>query len=206
MARPSADHEGPQAAPSSVRRAAGALAGGRRRILVAGVAAVVVVIDQLTKTWALHHTRDPIHVIGTLQLALTFNPGAAFGLGRGITPVLVGGAIVLVVVLLGLGRAASRTATLPAVVAMGLLLGGACGNLADRLIRHHHGAVIDFVDLRWWPVFNVADACITVGALLLVVVGASRQPASRPDAAVGPVPGSGVGGGTSGTGPAAQPG
>jgi signal peptidase II len=177
MATSQANHEGAAARARSARKPAGGLPTSRRRSLVIGVAAVVVVVDQLTKTWALHHTREPIHVIGTLQLALTFNPGAAFGLGRGITPVLVAGAIVLVVVLLGVGRAASRTATLPAVVAMGLLLGGACGNLADRVIRHHHGAVIDFVDLRWWPVFNVADACITVGALLLVLVGASRHPA-----------------------------
>jgi len=160
-----------------------AMSSGRRRGLVVGIAAAVVVIDQVAKTWALDHTREPIHVIGTLQLALTFNSGAAFGLGQGVTPVLVGGAIVLVVVLLGLGRAASRTATLPAVVAMGLLLGGACGNLADRLIRHQHGAVIDFIDLRWWPVFNVADACITVGALVLVLVGVSRDHAGRPDTA-----------------------
>jgi signal peptidase II len=191
------------------RQSAGALPTRRRRSLVVGAAAVVVVIDQLTKTWALHHTREPIHVIGTMQLALTFNSGAAFGLGRGITPVLVAGAIVLVVVLLGLGRAASRTATMPAVVAMGLLLGGACGNLADRVIRHNHGAVIDFVDLRWWPVFNVADACITVGALLLVLVGASRHPAGRLDPAPGGSGadvGSGVGGPAAGSGPAAQPG
>jgi signal peptidase II len=166
---------------SGARWASRAIPSGRRRWLILGVAGAVVVVDQLTKTWALHHTFEPIHVIGTLQLALTFNPGAAFGLGRGITPVLVGGAIVLVVILLGLGRAASRTATLPAVVAMGLLLGGACGNLADRLVRHHHGAVIDFIDLRWWPVFNVADGCITVGALLLVLAGASRQSAGRGD-------------------------
>jgi signal peptidase II len=59
---------------------------------------------------------------------------------------------------------------------MGLLLGGAVGNLVDRLIRHHHGAVIDFVDLRWWPVFNVADASITIGAILLVLSGLTHRP------------------------------
>jgi signal peptidase II len=146
-----------------------------RRALILGAAAAVVGVDQLTKTWALHHTVDPIHIIGTLRLALTFNPGAAFGLGRGITPVLVLGAIVLVVVLLGLGRTASRTASVPAAVAMGVLLGGACGNLVDRLVRHNNGAVIDFIDLRWWPVFNVADAAITVGAILLVLFGVTRH-------------------------------
>ena len=136
---------------------------------------IVVACDQATKTWALHHTVNPVHVIGTLRLALTFNTGAAFGLGRGITPVLVGGAIVLVVVLLGLGRAASRTASRSATSPWASCSGARCGNLADRLIRHHHGAVIDFIDLRWWPVFNVADACITVGALLLIAVGVNRR-------------------------------
>jgi signal peptidase II len=150
--------------------------------VIVGVAVLVVAFDQATKTWALRHTVDPIHVIWTLQLALTFNPGAAFGLGRGVTPVLVPGAIILVVILLGLGRAASRAASWPATLAMGLLLGGACGNLADRLVRHNHGAVIDFIDLRWWPVFNVADACITVGAILLVAVGLTARPTLSPDA------------------------
>jgi signal peptidase II len=149
----------------------GGLSVGRRRFLILVVAAIIVAIDQTTKTWALHHTASPKHVIWTLRLALTFNSGAAFGLGRGTSTVIVAGAIVLVVVLLGLGRSASRTANLPASIAMGLLLGGAMGNLADRLLRHHHGAVIDFIDLRWWPVFNVADASITVGALLLIFVG-----------------------------------
>jgi signal peptidase II len=148
----------------------------RRRALIVAIAAVVVVVDQVTKTWALHHTVRPRHLVWTLRLALTFNTGAAFGLGQGSTALLVGAAIVLVVVLLGLGRRASRTAATMSVVAMGLLLGGALGNLVDRLIRHHHGGVIDFIDLRWWPVFNVADASITIGALLLVLNGFVRRP------------------------------
>jgi signal peptidase II len=152
-------------------RPAGGLSVGWRRVLIIVVAAMVVAVDQASKTWALHHARSPRHVIWTLQLAVTFNSGSAFGLWRGASPLIIAGAILLVVILLGLGRAASRTANLPATVAMGLLLGGALGNLTDRLFRHHHGAVIDFVDLRWWPVFNVADACITIGALLLILVG-----------------------------------
>jgi signal peptidase II len=162
------------------RRPSGGLSVGWRRALIIAVAAVVVAVDQATKTWALHHASSPRHVIWTLQLAVTFNSGSAFGLWRGASPLIIAGAILLVVVLLGLGRAASRTANLPATIAMGLLLGGALGNLTDRLFRHHHGAVIDFVDLRWWPVFNVADACITIGALLLVLVGFRAAP-SQPD-------------------------
>jgi signal peptidase II len=164
----------PPAEPSSGTGRAASV--GRRRAAIVMLAAVVVAVDQVTKTWALHHTVTPRHVIWTLRLALTFNSGAAFGLGQGSTAVLVGGAIVLVVILVGFGRRASRSATVGTSVAMGLLLGGAVGNLVDRLIRHNHSSVIDFIDLRWWPVFNLADASITVGALLLVVAGVMGRP------------------------------
>lgn len=160
-----------------VPRAAHSVRG--RRVAILGVAAAVVIADQVSKTWALHHARQPKHIIGTLRLAVTFNSGTAFGLGQNSTAIIVAGVIVLVVVLLGLGRRASRSATWPAVVAMGLLLGGAIGNLADRLVRHHHGAVIDFIDLRWWPVFNLADASITVGAGLLALVLYRNRPRSE---------------------------
>jgi len=142
----------------------------RRRIAILVVAAAVLMVDQAAKTWALNHARNPVHVIGTLRLAVTFNSGTAFGLGQDSTAIIVAGVVILVVILLGLGRKASRGATWPAAIAMGLLLGGAIGNLTDRLVRHHHGAVVDFIDLRWWPVFNVADAAITVGAALLALV------------------------------------
>ncbi len=150
-----------------------------RRLSIFVIAAAVVAADQASKTWALHHTRVPVHVIGTLRLAVTFNSGTAFGLGQDSTAVIVAGVVVLVVVLLGLGRRASRTAGWTATAAMGLLLGGALGNLVDRLFRHQHGAVIDFIDLRWWPVFNLADASITVGAALLVFIGFRGRPGRR---------------------------
>jgi signal peptidase II len=145
-------------------------AGRGRRLGIVGLAAAVVAADQASKAWALRHAREPVHVIWTLRFFVQFNPGTAFGLGQGSTGLIVGGVIVLVVLLLGLGRRASRTASWPAAVAMGLLLGGAVGNLTDRVIGHHHGAVTDFIDLRWWPIFNVADAAISVGAILLALV------------------------------------
>jgi len=64
-------------------------------------------------------------------------------------------------------------ATWAGAVALGLLAGGAAGNLVDRLLRDHGGAVVDFIDLQWWPVFNLADAAITCGAVALVL--ASRR-------------------------------
>ncbi len=135
-----------------------------------GLAAVVLVLDQLTKTWALSALADgPVHVVGTLRLALTRNTAGAFGLGGGLVPLLALGALGVVVYLIVSGAAAER---LPVAVAMGLLLGGAVGNLADRVLRAPgllRGAVIDFVDLQFWPVFNVADMAISCGCVMLLL-------------------------------------
>jgi signal peptidase II len=152
----------------------------RRRLLILTVAAVVVAADQATKTWALHHAQVGRHVVGPLWLELTFNKGAAFGVGQGVTPVVVAVVVILVAGLLVFGRRASRTATVPAAVGLGLLLGGAIGNLVDRVLRHHHGQVIDFIAAArighhdWWPVFNLADAAIVVGAVTLVLAYSLR--------------------------------
>jgi signal peptidase II len=136
------------------------------------VAAAVVVVDQLTKSWAGRELADgPIHLFWTLRLNLSYNSGAAFGLGSGVGPIVLVLGVVMLVVLLGLGRLAAAHTL--AAVALGLLVGGAVGNLADRLFRDNGGAVIDFIDLQWWPIFNVADIGITFGAGLLVL--ASRQ-------------------------------
>jgi signal peptidase II len=162
----------------------------RRRLLIPTIAAAVVVVDQATKTWALHHAVGGRHVVGPLWLALTYNSGAAFSLGRGVTPVVVAVVVVLVVWLLATSRQASRAATVPRLVGLGLLLGGAIGNLVDRVFRHHGGAVIDFIDAvrigtrSWWPVFNVADSAIVVGVIVLLATylfGSGRS-AGRPDA------------------------
>jgi signal peptidase II len=139
------------------------------------VAAAVVVADQLSKWWAVDRlSRGPIHIVGSLRLALTRNSGGAFGLGSGVVPVVVLAVIALVVVLFVVGRSIDRPSI---AVALGLVLGGALGNLADRVFRSPgfgRGSVIDFVDLRWWPVFNVADAAITCGCVLLVLLSFGR--------------------------------
>lgn len=147
----------------------------RRLGLVAGLAAVVLVVDQLTKHWAVSTLpgRAPIEVIGSLQFNLAYNTGAAFsfGAGKGIGPWV---SVVAIVVVLGMALGTTSRLKLGAVAA-GLVAGGALGNLADRAFRGDagfmHGAVIDFVDLGWWPVFNVADSGIVVGAILLVIAG-----------------------------------
>jgi len=137
---------------------------------VLGIGAAVLVADQLTKVWALASLADgPIHVLGTLRLALVRNTAAAFGLGGGLVPLLALAALGVVVYLIVSGAAASR---LPVAIAMGLLLGGAVGNLADRVFRAPgllRGAVVDFIDLQFWPVFNVADMGISCGCVMLVL-------------------------------------
>lgn len=159
-----------------------------RRLLIPAVAALVVVADQASKSWALHHLRlTDRHLVGPVWFVLTFNSGAAFSLGRGVTPFVEAVVVVLVAWLVVFSRRASRGASVPLAIGLGLLLGGAAGNLIDRVFRHHHGAVIDFVDaLRvgshdWWPVFNVADAAVVVGVVTLVWCYSRRRP-TAPDA------------------------
>ncbi|HVF73686.1 MAG TPA: signal peptidase II [Acidimicrobiales bacterium] len=139
----------------------------RRLPLVAGTAAAVVVLDQLTKEWALRALVDgPVHLFWTLRLNLSINSGVAFGLGRGSGPIIVVlGVLVLAVILVATRKAELTTWT---GAAAGLVVGGAVGNLVDRVFRGH-GGVVDFIDFQWWPIFNVADAAISVGAVLLIL-------------------------------------
>lgn len=134
-------------------------------------------LDRVTKLWVEGSLagRPPIRVIpGVLQLAYTTNSGGAFGLGQS-APLLFAGATivvagVIVVASLRLGR--------PLVaVALGLVLGGALGNLTDRAFNGSglSGRVTDFIDFRIWPVFNVADSAIVVGAVLLALSSVLRE-------------------------------
>ena len=133
------------------------------------IAGAVLLVDQLTKSLALDALADgPVQLVWTLRLNLSFNSGVAFSAGRGLTPVITMAGIVLLGVLVFLtSRVESRAQALP----LGLLLGGAMGNLSDRLFRDHGGAVIDFIDFGWWPIFNVADMALTCGVILFVIVG-----------------------------------
>lgn len=141
----------------------------RRLGLVA--AGAVIVLDQATKWWAVVALSDsPVVLIeDVLRLALTYNPGAAFGVLQGAGSILALVAIVFAVILVVSLRVMERRAE---AIALGLVLGGALGNLLDRLFRGDgflDGQVVDFFDLSFFPAFNVADAAITVGALLAVV-------------------------------------
>jgi signal peptidase II len=151
--------------PPTGRGRSGRRSGLYRLAAAAGVAAGVVLVEQLTKWWAVTRlSRGPIHVIWTLDLELTRNRGSSFSLLQGSTDFLI--AVVLVAAAV-LGVLAWRSPTMGRAALFGLVLGGALGNLADRLFRG--GAVVDFVALHFWPTFNVADACIVVGCALLIV-------------------------------------
>jgi signal peptidase II len=137
------------------------------------LAGVVVVLDQLTKIWAAAALADgPVEVIGTfLQFRLTRNPGGAFSLLTGLTPVLAVLAAGMVVYIV---RTTRRTTDVVMAYSLGLVLGGAVGNLVDRLVRSPgflRGEVVDFIKVPNWPTFNIADCAITVGVILIAVRG-----------------------------------
>jgi signal peptidase II len=135
----------------------------------------------VTKLWAERELegRAPINVIsGVFQFRFTTNPGGAFGLFGRATWLFVGASLVVVVIIVIASR---RPPTQASAVALGLVLGGALGNLTDRLVRGPglSGEVVDFIDFQVWPVFNIADSCIVIGAALLLLSGAR---ASRTEA------------------------
>lgn len=140
------------------------------RLLAFAVAGVVVLVDQLTKWWALNALADgPIVVVdGFFQFRLTFNSGASFSMFTQAGPVIAIVAFgVIGLILFVLGDASHRIEA----VSLGLVLGGAVGNLVDRLFRGDgafSGKVIDFIDFSFFATFNVADAAITIGVILLL--------------------------------------
>jgi len=131
----------------------------------------IVAIDQLTKAWAVSALADgPKHLVGDLVVFdLARNSGSAFSRFQGYTPVL---AVLAIVITVFLARSLRQTTDRWTLVGLVLVLGGALGNLADRLARSPgflRGHVVDFVAIGWWPVFNFADSCITIGAIILIV-------------------------------------
>ena len=137
------------------------------------MAAVALVIDVVTKHLAVSRLQSGefVDVLGpVLRLTLVRNPGAAFSTGESFTVVISLVAVVAAVVITRYVLAVRHRGW---AVALGLLLAGVTGNLVDRLLREPgplRGHVVDFFALPHWPVFNVADICINVAAVLLVVL------------------------------------
>ena len=150
----------------------------RRFWLLAVIALVVYVLDQLTKIIAVANLtsggESPRILGGLIYFSLIRNPGAAFSMATGMTWVLAIIAVIVVVVII---RIAARLRSVWWAVSLGLILGGALGNLTDRIFRSpgfFRGHVVDFVSVfgpnaEHFPIFNVADSAITVGGILLVV-------------------------------------
>jgi signal peptidase II len=145
--------------------------------LVVGLATTVFVADQLTKVWALARL-DPTHPVvvipDLLHLALVMNPGVAFGIFAGVPPewrwIVTLFSLTALALLGSLAFRILPRGNLTSRVAIGLVFGGAAGNLVDRW---RHGAVVDFIDVFWrtyhWPAFNVADSAISIGVVLLAL-------------------------------------
>lgn len=141
-------------------------------------AGVVLALDQLTKWWAVRALDDRIiDLVWTLRLRLVFNSGAAFSRFDGLGPVL---GIVAVIITLGLLYSGRTAANRSISIAMGSIAGGASGNIVDRLYRSSDGflggAVVDFIDVQWWPVWNVADMGIVLGGAGLLWCTLRRSP------------------------------
>jgi signal peptidase II len=140
---------------------------GRAWGLAAALAVVVVILDQIAKSIVEHHIvlGEEVDVLGPLKLTLSHNEGVAFGLADG------GGVLLVAITLIALGVVLwlfSRDPVRPGMwVATGLLVGGAFGNLVDRI---RHGHVTDFIELPHWPPFNLADCGITCGVIILLVI------------------------------------
>jgi signal peptidase II len=141
-------------------------------------AGMTYLADRLTKLWAERSLagRPPVTVIpGVLQLNYTTNSGGAFGLGQSAPWVFAAATIVVAAAIVA---SSFRLRNALAAVSLGLILGGAFGNLTDRAVRGDgllSGRVVDFIDFHVWPVFNLADSAIVIGAILLAVGGIRRE-------------------------------
>jgi signal peptidase II len=167
----------------------------RRCLWIVGVAAVLAyATDLITKVIAVEKLadREPVQIVGTLfQLELVRNPGAAFGLGVGMTIVFTAVSLGVVVAILYNAR---RLGSVGWALVFGLVLGGALGNLTDRMLRDPgvgRGHVVDFFHLKNWPVFNVADSAFCVAGVIVVLLAMrnipleGHRPADAEDAANG---------------------
>jgi signal peptidase II len=165
----------------------------RRTALLGLVALAVLALDVVTKVLVVAELegRRTLELLGgQLLIRVSRNPGAAFSFAEGATLLFTAIAITVVVVILRVSR---RLGSSGWAVSLGLLLGGASGNLVDRLLRSPgpgRGAVVDFIDFQVWPSFNVADSAIVTGGVLAVLLslrgveldGTRTRPAPQPDA------------------------
>lgn len=143
--------------------------------MLAGVAAFALTADIVSKVLVVAHLQpdQPVHVLGNVfELWLTRNPEAAFNIGFGMTAIFTLIAFAVVVYII---RMARKLYSLAWAIALGLLLGGAAGNLGDRIFRApglFRGDVVDWIGVvpRYYPIFNLADSAIVCGGILMVIL------------------------------------
>ena len=141
---------------------------------MSGVAIAVLALDAVSKALVLERLQGPHPPVrlldGLVTLDLTFNAGAAFGLGTSYTALI---ALIVCGVIIAIIRKARQLRSVPWTIALGLLLGGAMGNLGDRIFRApapFQGHVVDWIQLPHWPVFNLADSSICCAGVLVVLL------------------------------------
>jgi signal peptidase II len=164
----------------------------RSLIVLLLIAGSVLVLDYWTKQWASRSLagRPPVNLVGeVVRFTYTRNSGVAFGLGAGVRfPYYLFSIVAAIVILYLFLR--QRVPSLPRQMALSLILGGALGNLVDRL---RSGEVVDFIEIGWrrwhWPVFNVADAAVTVGVVLFALVWRRSEEEPVPSHAAEALPG-----------------
>jgi signal peptidase II len=147
----------------------------RRVAVLVAVAAFVLAADIVTKAVVVAHLRpdQPVHLLGNVfEFWLTRNPGAAFSVGTGETAVFT---VIAFGVIVYIARTARKLYSAGWAIALGLLLGGAMGNLGDRIFRApglFHGDVVDWIGVvpRYYPIFNLADSAIVCGGILTVIL------------------------------------
>jgi signal peptidase II len=142
-------------------------------VVAFGLAVLVVAADRVTTTLVEDHLHNAVHLWGPFGLALQFNSGLAFSLFTGrstLVTVLLGVGVVV------LGLILVRVRNLVQAIGGGLVLGGGLGNLSERVVSAHHGLVADFITLSHWPTFNVADACITIGVIVIIAALVFERP------------------------------
>jgi signal peptidase II len=149
-----------------------------------GVTAVVILaLDQMSKAWALSRLSGfrTFHLTWKIDFQLAFNQGMAFSRGQSLGKVI---AIAAFVIIIALGWFARTVENKWQLICIGVVMGGAAGNLSDRIFRAGTGflggRVVDFINPHFWPVFNVSDSAIVVGGILLALL-LSFEPAPAKD-------------------------
>jgi signal peptidase II len=172
-ARSAQGHAAPQSQRTQEGGAAARHVPRRRTEVLLAVAATVLACDAITKAIVVTQLSGhrPVRLLGgLLTLQVMRNSGAAFNIGTSMTVVFTAIAVGVIVFIL---RTARRLRSLPWAITLGLLLGGATGNLADRLLRSPgplRGYVVDWIELPHWPVFNLADSAIVCGGIIAILL------------------------------------